>query len=173
MLSNEQQSHKIEIDPTINHMMDSLQQKQKLQQKKARLIMEEINLKIKERKMRTRHLIEMGGLIAKAELDNLPTNSLLGGLIFLKEELTKHPDNEEHWSKIAKDIFNQEEKDKSAVILKFESKPEETIRTHIRQHGLKWNALRQEWYGYIADMQSLKNGLLDIEYQLEVVELEN
>ena len=81
--------------------------------------------------------------------------------------------NEEHWSKIAKDIFSQDEKDKSAVILKFEAKPEEAVRTHIRQHGLKWNALRQEWYGYITDMQSLKNGLLDIEYQLEIVQLEN
>lgn len=135
--------------------------------------MEEINLKIKERKMRTRHLIEMGGLVAKAELDKLPTNSLLGGLIHLKEELTKHPGNEKHWSKIAKDIFNPEEKNRSAVILKFESKPEKAIRTHIRQHGLKWNALQQEWCGYITDMQSLESGLLYIEYQLEIAPLEN
>ena len=185
MLSNEQQGdntitnspisptmHHI-ANPTTNHMKDSLQQQQKLKQKKARLIMEEINLKIKERRMRTRHLIEMGGLVAKAELDNLPATSLFGGLIHLKEELTKHPENEEYWSKVAKDILDQEEKDRSAIILKFESKPEQAIRTHIRQHGLKWNSLRQEWYGYITDMQSLKSGLIDVEYQLEVVQLEN
>ncbi|MCC8399433.1 MAG: conjugal transfer protein TraD [Rickettsia endosymbiont of Platyusa sonomae] len=153
-------------------MHEALQQKQKLQQKKARLIMEEINFKIKERKMRTRHLIEMGGLVAKAELDNLPTNSLFGALISLKNEITKHPDTEERWTKIGKDIFDQEEKNRSAIILKFSSKPKESIRTHIRQHGLKWNALRKEWYGYIIDMQSLKNGLLDIEYQLEIVSSE-
>ncbi|SPR16670.1 conjugative transfer protein [Orientia tsutsugamushi] len=41
-----------------------MQQKITLQQKKAKLIMDEVNLKIKERKMRTRRLIEMGGLVA-------------------------------------------------------------------------------------------------------------
>ncbi|KJV74148.1 conjugal transfer TraD family protein [Orientia tsutsugamushi str. UT76] len=58
-------------------MANLMQQKITLQQKKARLIMDEVNLKIKERKMRTRRLIEMGGLLAKAELDHLPTNTLL------------------------------------------------------------------------------------------------
>ncbi|KJV74026.1 putative conjugative transfer protein TraD, partial [Orientia tsutsugamushi str. TA716] len=42
-------------------MANLMQQKITLQQKKARLIMDEVNLKIKERKMRTRRLIEMGG----------------------------------------------------------------------------------------------------------------
>ncbi|KJV52515.1 conjugal transfer TraD family protein [Orientia tsutsugamushi str. Gilliam] len=50
-------------------MANLMQQKITLQQKKARLIMDEVNLKIKERKMRTRRLIEMGGLVAKAKLD--------------------------------------------------------------------------------------------------------
>ncbi|SPR16609.1 conjugative transfer protein [Orientia tsutsugamushi] len=45
-------------------MANLMQQKITLQQKKAKLIMDEINLKIKERKMRTRRLIEMGGLVA-------------------------------------------------------------------------------------------------------------
>ncbi|SPR15660.1 conjugative transfer protein [Orientia tsutsugamushi] len=45
-------------------MANLMQQKITLQQKKARLIMDEVNLKIKERKMRTRRLIEMGGLVA-------------------------------------------------------------------------------------------------------------
>ncbi|KJV73137.1 conjugal transfer TraD family protein [Orientia tsutsugamushi str. UT76] len=48
-------------------MANLMQQKITLQQKKARLIMDEVNLKIKERKMRTRRLIEMGGLVAKAK----------------------------------------------------------------------------------------------------------
>ncbi|EER22270.1 MULTISPECIES: conjugal transfer protein TraD [spotted fever group] len=150
-------------------MIDTPQQKQRLQQKKARLIMEEINFKIKERKMRTRHLIEVGGLVAKAELDNLPTNSLFGALVSLKNELTKYPDIQDHWRQIGRNIFEQEEKTSTAVILKFTSKPIESIRTHIRQHELKWNSLRKEWYGFITDMQSLKDGLLDIDYELEIV----
>ncbi|BAG40561.1 putative conjugative transfer protein TraD [Orientia tsutsugamushi str. Ikeda] len=52
-------------------MANLMQQKITLQQKKAKLIMDEVNLKIKERKMRTQRLIEMGGLVAKAKLDHL------------------------------------------------------------------------------------------------------
>ncbi len=55
------------------------QQKIRLEQKKNRLVLEEARLKINQRKMRTRHLIELGGLIVKAQLDHLPTNSLYGG----------------------------------------------------------------------------------------------
>ncbi|WP_375327506.1 conjugal transfer protein TraD [Candidatus Tisiphia endosymbiont of Nemotelus uliginosus] len=153
-------------------MQETLQQKIKLQQKKARLIMEEVKFKIKERKMRTRHLIQVGGLVAKAALDDLPTNSLLGALVTLKNELTKCPDVQNHWTKIGRDIFDQEEKTTTAVILKFVSKPIESIRTHIRQHGLKWNSLQKEWYGFVTDMLSLKDGLVNIEYKLEVVKPE-
>lgn len=154
---------------TQEHTGNTLAQKLKLQQKKARLTMEEVQLKIKERKMRTRHLIEMGGLVAKAELDNLPANSLFGALVSLKDELIKRPGVQDSWTKVGKEIFDQAEKSKTPIILKFESKPEESIRSHIRQHGLKWNALRKEWYGYIIDMQSLKNGLVDLKYELEIV----
>lgn len=169
MLNNSEQNNATTV---THHIHETAQQKIKLQQKKARLIMEEINFKIKERKMRTRHLIEMGGLVAKAELDNLPANSLFGALVTLKDELTKCPDIQNHWTKIGRDIFDQEEKTRTAIILKFTSKPEESVRSHLRQHGLKWNALRSEWYGFITDMQSLKNGLLPIEYKLETVKSE-
>ena len=60
------------------------QQKLKLEQKKNRLVAEEIKLKLKERKMRTRHLIEVGGLVAKAGLDYLPVNTLYGALLTMK-----------------------------------------------------------------------------------------
>jgi len=47
-------------------MQDIENQKVKLEQKKNRLVVEETRLKLKEQKMRTRHLIEIGGLVAKA-----------------------------------------------------------------------------------------------------------
>lgn len=65
-------------------MENVIKQGLKLQQKKAKIITEEAKLKIKERKARTRRLIEMGGLIAKAKLDNLSSNSLFGALVSLK-----------------------------------------------------------------------------------------
>ncbi len=68
MVNSEEQNTEI---VAANQMHDTAQQKIKLQQKKARLIMEEVKFKIKERKMRTRHLIQVGGLVVKAALDDL------------------------------------------------------------------------------------------------------
>ena len=46
-------------------MQNVVEQKVRLEQKKNRLLAEETRLKLKERKMRTRHLIEVGGLVTK------------------------------------------------------------------------------------------------------------
>ena len=64
--------------------------------------MEEAKLKIQERKTRTHHLIEMGGLVVKAKLDCLPTNSLLGALVSLQSELTENPSIQDQWTQIGK-----------------------------------------------------------------------
>ena len=93
-------------------MENVIKQRLKLQQKKTKIITEEAKLKIIERKMRTRRLIEMGGLIAKAKLDDLPTNSLFGALVSLKNELTEFPHIKDQWTKIGRNIFDQELKDK-------------------------------------------------------------
>lgn len=150
-------------------MLDLDTQKQKLQQKKARLVMEEINFKIKERKLRTKRLIELGGLVTKALLDHLPTNTLYGALLSLKEELDKHPNIQHKWTKDGKEVFDKEEKSRSAIILKFEAKPDESIRSLLRRNGLKFNYLRQEWYGYCSDIDKLKTDLKDVVYNLEIV----
>ncbi|WP_250310713.1 MULTISPECIES: conjugal transfer protein TraD [Rickettsieae] len=93
-------------------MENVIKQRLKLQQKKAKIITEEAKIKIIERKMRTRRLIELGGLIAKAKLDDLPTNSLFGALVSLKNELTEFPHIKDQWTKIGRNIFDQELKDK-------------------------------------------------------------
>ncbi|MFU7503150.1 MAG: conjugal transfer protein TraD [Candidatus Tisiphia sp.] len=144
-------------------------QKLQLEQKKNRLAIEETKLKLKERKMRTRHLIELGGLIVKAELDHLPTNTLYGSLLSLKESLTKQPDIRDQWTKTGKTSFDQEQQQKTAVILKLAEKHSLDIRSHIRSHSLKWNHLRNEWYGYVFDVQALKDGLGDLKYELQIV----
>ncbi len=144
-------------------------QKLRLEQKKNRLVIEETKLKLKERKMRTRHLIEMGGLIVKANLDHLSTNTLYGSLLSLKNSLTKQSDIKEQWTKTGKDTFDQEQQQKTAVILKLDEKPSLEIRSHIRSHSLKWNHLRNEWYGYVLNLQALKEGLGEMKYELEVI----
>jgi len=140
-------------------------QKLRLEQKKNRLVIEETKLKLKERKARTRHLIELGGLIVKADLDLLPTNTLYGSLLSLKES-----DIKDQWTKTGKDALDQEQQQKTAVILKLDEKPSLEIRSHIRSHSLKWNHLRNEWYGYVLDLQDLKDGLGDMKYELQIID---
>lgn len=60
--------------------------RQKLEQRKNRLKQVESSLKTQERKQRTRRLIELGGLVSKAKLEDWNSNALLGGLLFLKEK---------------------------------------------------------------------------------------
>ena len=148
-------------------MKNVSEQKIKLEQKKNRLIAEETRLKLKERKMRTRHLIEMGGLIVKAELDYLPINTLYGALLSIAASLEKNPAIKDEWTKIGKTKLNQEQQNKTAIILKFEQEPTSEIRKIIRNHGLKWNKFRAEWYGECHNLPSLKHELVNIAFKLE------
>ena len=150
-------------------MQNVVEQKVRLEQKKNRLIAEETRLKLKERKMRTRHLIEVGGLITKVGLDYLPTNTLYGALLSIAKSLEADEAIKEQWTKVGKAKLDQEQTDKRAVILKFEQEPSGEIRQIVRNHGLKWNKLRCEWYGYCNNLDSLKNDLGAIKYQIEEI----
>lgn len=59
--------------------------KKSLEQKKNRLKQIEASLNAQTRKKRTRQLIEIGGLIAKAKLEDWDSNALLGAFLHLKE----------------------------------------------------------------------------------------
>ncbi|WP_179943706.1 conjugal transfer protein TraD [Rickettsia endosymbiont of Ixodes scapularis] len=87
-------------------MDNVIKRRLKLEQKKAQIITKEARLKIQERKARTRRLIEIGGLVVKAKLDDLHTNSLLGAFVSLKEELIQHPSIQNQWTKIGKNAFD-------------------------------------------------------------------
>lgn len=145
-------------------MQNVKEQKLKLEQKKNRLIAEETRLKLKERKMRTRHLIEVGGLVTKARLDYLPTNTLYGALLSIAASLENNSGIMSEWTKIGKSKLDEEQTNKHAVILKFDQEPSGEIRKSIREHGLKWNKLRLEWYGY-CDTKSLEEAMMTLGYQ--------
>jgi len=150
-------------------MQNVVEQKVRLEQKKNRLIAEETRLKLKERKMRTRHLIEVGGLVTKAGLDYLPTNTLYGALLSIASSLETNQVIKDEWTKIGKTKLDQEQTTKHAVILKFEQEPNSEIRQAVRNHGLKWNKLRTEWYGYVSDLDSLKVELNTAAHNLEII----
>jgi hypothetical protein len=113
-------------------MQDIEEQKVKLEQKKNRLIAEETRLRLKEQKMRTRHLIEIGGLVVKASLDHLPANTLYGALISLNDDLKNNDSIRSAWNVKGQTAFNKEKQDKTPVILKFETEPNSDIRDFIR-----------------------------------------
>ena len=150
-------------------MQNVVEQKARLEQKKNRLIAEETRLKLKERKMRTRHLIEVGGLVTKAGLDYLPTNTLYGALLSIASSLETNQVIKDEWTKIGKTKLDQEQTNKHAVILKFEQEPNNEIRQAVRNHGLKWNKLRTEWYGYVNDLDSLKVEISPAAHNLEII----
>lgn len=62
-----------------------IEKRKKLEQRKNRIKQLDASLNIQERKHRTRRLIELGGLVSKAQLKNWNSNVLLGGLLSLKE----------------------------------------------------------------------------------------
>ena len=143
----------------------------KLEQKKVRSQQQEAILKLKERKARIRHLIAIGGLVVKAQIDHLPSDVLLGACLYIKDSIQKDSHIVNSWKKLGTTIFEQETKNKTPVLLKLDQKPELSIRTLIRSRGLKWNALRQEWYGYAENIASLKKELGDLKFSLEILKI--
>lgn len=63
-----------------------IERRKKLEQRKSRLKQLEASLNVQERKNRTRHLIELGGLVSKAKLEGWNSNALLGAFLSVKEK---------------------------------------------------------------------------------------
>ena len=153
-------------------MPDIEEQKVKLEQKKNRLIAEETRLRLKEQKMRTRHLIEIGGLVVKAGLDYLPMNTLYGALISLNDELKNNDSIKAAWTIKGNAALNKEKKDKAPVILKLENETSSEIRDFIRTCGLRFNRFRHEWCGMVTNLKNLKSELSNqsCKYEIEIID---
>lgn len=134
--------------------------------------LEETRLKLKERKASTRHLIEIGGLVTKAGLDDLPTNTLYGALLSLSDELKSNDSIRSACSIKGNSAFNKEKQDTKPVILSFASEPIKEVRNTIRSLGLRFNKFRKEWYGNVKDMEELKTCVSECKHELEVLEEE-
>ena len=87
-----------------------------LEQQKARLADRERKIAIAERKARTRHLIECGGLVAKAGLVDLPANALYGALLTLKAA-SGDPLLVKRWAADGGAAFNRESRDQKPEIM--------------------------------------------------------
>jgi hypothetical protein len=60
--------------------------KKSIEQRMNRLHSQNATLNVQLCKQRTRRLIELGGLVSKAQLEDWNANTLLGAFLFLKEQ---------------------------------------------------------------------------------------
>ena len=127
-----------------------------LAQRMNRLKEQEARIKNIERKTRTKRLIEIGWLVAKANLDSLTSNELYGALLEISDK-AKDTTKIKVWEeKGGKTFFRETKQNGEPIIVKFTEKPDNETRKILREHGLKWNSLRQEWEG-IADYLAIKS----------------
>ncbi len=141
--------------------------KKKLNQKINRLKEQEAKIKIQERKQRTRRLIELGGLVDKAQLSDLSTIQLFGALLQIKSQ-SQDEKTLSSWEQIGIEEFNKGKgsiDNEKPIVIKFPSEPDATIRKKLRSFGMRWNSVRKEWEG-IADPDAIKANLPDTEMTL-------
>ena len=122
--------------------------KQKLEAQKNKLKHIESALKSQERKARTRHLIELGGLVFKAGLEDFSANTLLGALLSLKDQ-AQNENIRNSWTNTGGAAFAEDKKDKTPITLHFSQKPTPETRETLKNAGLKWNPIRNEWEGFV------------------------
>lgn len=149
--------------------MNELEKKKEaLKLKKSRLEHQERLLKLKERKNRTRILIEIGGVASKAGIDHLNTNTLLGAFLEIKEK--EHEEGMiKRWTKKGAEALDRDKKKNGEpLIVTFAEEPEKKIKTEIRQAGLRWNRFRKEWQGF-AKRATLEKLLKGTEHQIQAL----
>ena len=151
--------------------MNELEKKKEaLKLKKSRIEHQERLLKLKERKNRTRLLIEIGGVASKAGIDHLNTNTLLGAFLEIKEK-EKEEEMIKRWTKKGAEAFDLDrEKNGEPLIVTFNEEPEKKIKTQIRQEGLRWNRFRKEWQGF-AKRATLEKLLKGTEHQIQALKM--
>jgi hypothetical protein len=132
------------------------------EQQKARLAEQEAKLKTAERKARTRHLIEAGGLVAKAGLLDLELNALYGALLSLRDGASDK-DQVGKWAALGGRAFAREarlrDEGKEAIVLTFPAALSRDVTTTLRQAGFRFSRVMQHWEGLARfdEAESLAN----------------
>jgi len=149
--------------------MNELEKKKEaLKLKKSRIEQQERLIKLKERKNRTRVLIEIGGIASKAGIDHLNTNTLLGAFIEIKEKEQEEGLLKRWTKKGAEALDRDKKKNGEPFIVTFNAEPEKKVKIEIRQAGLRWNRFRKEWQGF-AKRATLEKLLKGTEHQIQAL----
>jgi hypothetical protein len=120
------------------------------EQQKARLAEQEAKLRTAERKVRTRQLIEAGGLIEKTGLLDLDSNALYGALLTLRDGATDKIQVDK-WSALGGRAFareaRQRDEGKEPIVLTFSAALDRDVTITLRTAGFRFNKVFQHWEG--------------------------
>lgn len=121
-----------------------------VKQKQARAEQEQAKLIEMQRKERTRRLIEIGGLAAKAGIHELSTAALYDRFLEIAAS-AKDPKIVQAWEQSGGRHFHREQQDGSRVvaIAKFPDKLPPELTAQLRGLGFKWNRYLTHWEGEI------------------------
>jgi hypothetical protein len=145
-------------DPKMN---DLDKKKEALKLKKSRIEHQERLLKLKERKNRTRLLIEVGGIASKAGIDHLNTNTLLGAFLEIKEK-GKDEGVIKEWTRRGAETLDVDKQQNGEPFgVTFAEEPEKAVKVKLRGMGLRWNRFRREWQGFAkkVELEKLLKGI--------------
>ena len=147
--------------------MDSLSlEKEKIAKRMAKLEMKERLLREKERKHHTRHLIQLGELIHKAQIDHLDPETLLGALQEIKDRCSSQESIQQWKEKGQAHLTETANSQSQPLIISLCPNLTDEIISILRKQKFKWNRFRNEWYGHgkIDDIrQCLKGQTANVE----------
>lgn len=123
-------------------------EKQKLDEKKKKIVLQERILKEKEKKQRALRFEEIGRIAVKANIDILDEHTILGAFLEISDKI-KENNSIDTW-KVRAEKFLQviAKADDSPISISFESDPSAETKSKLKDAGFKWNRFRKEYYGF-------------------------
>lgn len=104
--------------------------------------------------------LQLGGLVVKARLGDMPTNALYGALLMIAE---RRGDAEfiAEMTKKGGAAFERERADKVRISIKFanDHKPSNALTKVLRTYGCSWNRIMEVWLASVVepDVADLRN----------------
>ena len=120
----------------------------KVAERKAKVEQAEARLKERQRAERTRQLIELGGLVAKAGIDGLPPNALYACFLRIAED-ARDTGKVAAWEREGVRHFATEIDAREIAIARFPGKVETDLAASLRALGFRWNRLLGQWQGNV------------------------
>ncbi len=143
-------------------------EKQKIDEKKKKIRLEEKILREKERQIQARKCEELGVIAFKAGLYNLDKTILLGAFFEIVEK-AKDQKNLEYWKSLIKTFHEDEIKtSETPLSISFAKDPTNEIRKAMKKANFKWNDFRKEFYGY-GNKIELESILKNLECKIEAL----